>query len=169
MEKKGTTQGSINFKGQVADLSGEVHLLPCAVKYDGPSSVSDYFKPKSTRLEVEGLSVKEAHFRGRKLQGATISIPDGYSGFVVGKKNLGKQKDANSSEENLNCWEMNAKFKNITYWNHDNLPSQDDAFLCSFHWLSVAKSLHKPVAAEDLGSASIALGKMEEGTKKEKK
>lgn len=81
MEKKGTTQGSINFKGQVADLSGEVHLLPCAVKYDGPSSVSDYFKPKSTRLEVEGLSVKEAHFRGRKLQGATISIPDGYSGI----------------------------------------------------------------------------------------
>lgn len=81
MEKNGTTQGSINFKGQVADLSGEVHLLPCAVKYNGPCSVSDYFKPKSIGLEVEGLSVKEAHFRGRKLQGATISIPDGYSGI----------------------------------------------------------------------------------------
>lgn len=59
----------------------------------------------------------------------------------MGKKNLGKRKAANINEENLDCWEMNAKFKNITYWNHDNLPSQDDAFLRSFHWLSVAKSV----------------------------
>ena len=30
------------------DLSGKVHQLPCAVKFDGPCSVSQYFKPKST-------------------------------------------------------------------------------------------------------------------------
>lgn len=29
---------------------------------------------------VDGLSVEEAHFRGRKLQGTTVAIPHGYSG-----------------------------------------------------------------------------------------
>lgn len=62
------------------------------------------------------------------------------AGFVLGKKSLGKRK-ANTSEGNSNCWEMNAKYKSITYWNHDSLPSQDDAFLRCFHWLAVAKSV----------------------------
>ena len=62
------------------------------------------------------------------------------AGFVLGKKSLGKRK-ANTSEENSNCWEMNAKYKSITYWNHDSLTSQDDAFLRCFHWLAVAKSV----------------------------
>ncbi|KAF3450039.1 hypothetical protein FNV43_RR06118 [Rhamnella rubrinervis] len=162
------TQGSIILNGggdlgsqEVADLNGQVHLLPCVIKYDGPCSVSDYFKPKSTGMEVEGLRLEEAHFRGRKLEGATVSIPEGYCGFVVGKKVLGKRKAADISEENSNCWEMNAIFRDITYWNHDSLPSHDDAFLRSFHWLAVAKSMHKPVAAEDLAHASTALGKME--------
>lgn len=49
------TQGSIILNGggglgsqEAADLNGQVHLLPCVIKYDGPCSVSDYFKPKST-------------------------------------------------------------------------------------------------------------------------
>ncbi|XP_020416909.1 uncharacterized protein LOC18778889 isoform X2 [Prunus persica] len=80
-------------------------------------------------------------------------------GFVLGKKSLGKRK-ANASEGNSNCWEMNVKYKSITYWNHDSLPSQDDAFLRCFHWLAVAKSMHEPATAEDLVSASAALEKM---------
>lgn len=32
----------------LVDLGGKVHQLPCAIKYDGPSSVSQYFKPKPT-------------------------------------------------------------------------------------------------------------------------
>lgn len=31
-------------------------------------------------IEVDGLHVNEAYFRGRKLQGTTISLPQGYSG-----------------------------------------------------------------------------------------
>jgi hypothetical protein len=62
-----------------------------------------------------------------------------FAGFVLGKKNLGKRKSSDMSEGNSNRWEVNAKFHNVTYWNHDILPSHDDAFLRSFHWLSVAK------------------------------
>ncbi|XP_059461975.1 uncharacterized protein LOC132190966, partial [Corylus avellana] len=63
----------------LVDLDGKVHQLPCSIKYDGPSSVSHYFKPKPTGIEVEGLEVQEAYFRGRKLQGTVIPIPPGYS------------------------------------------------------------------------------------------
>ncbi|KAL5577976.1 hypothetical protein UlMin_019675 [Ulmus minor] len=82
--------------------------------------------------------------------------------FVLGKKGRGKRKASKMSEEDSNCWEMNAKFKNMTYWKHDSLPSQHDAFLRSFHWLDVvevAEVLHQPVGAEDLFSASIELEK----------
>ncbi|XP_057510091.1 uncharacterized protein C12B10.15c [Actinidia eriantha] len=153
------TVGSIDLCGgevsSTVDLTGQVHQLPCCIKYDGPSSVSNYFKPKPTGIEVDGLNVDEAYFRGRKLQGATISLPLGYAGFVLGKKSVDKRKASDLSEEKLNCWEVNAKFQSITFWNHDSMPSQDDAFLRSFHWLTVAKALHQPVTAEDLESASI--------------
>ncbi|KAK9291709.1 hypothetical protein L1049_019658 [Liquidambar formosana] len=70
--------GSINLNPTepVVDLTGQVHQLPCCIKYNGPCSVSHYFKPKQAGIEVEGLTVEEAYFRGRKLQGATI-LPSG--------------------------------------------------------------------------------------------
>ena len=46
-----------------------------------------------------------------------------------------------SEEKNSICWEVKAKFQNLTYWNHDTLPSHDDAFSRSFHWLSVAEAV----------------------------
>lgn len=64
-----------------------------------------------------------------------------HAGFVIGKKNLGKKKASDQSEEISNSWEMKAKFQSITFWNHDSLPSQDDAFVRSFHWLTVAKAV----------------------------
>ncbi|XP_038893586.1 uncharacterized protein C12B10.15c [Benincasa hispida] len=160
-ERKGEVIVDFDFESDsvALDLSGKVHQLPCAIKFDGPCSVSQYFKPKSTGIEFDGLSVEEAYFRGRKLQGATISLPEGYSGYVLGKKSLGKRK-ASEQDQNSSPWQVKAKFANITYWNHDTLPSQDDTFQRSFHWLTVAQALHKPVTAEDLASASTALKNM---------
>ncbi|KAI3506298.1 hypothetical protein L1887_28655 [Cichorium endivia] len=150
--------GTINLAGvkssSAVDLTDQIHQLPCCVKYDGPSPVSHYFKPKPTGVEVDGLNVKEAYFRGRKLQGTTVPLPDGYSGFVIGKKASGKRKASKDDVGPTASWEMNAKFQNITFWNHDNLPSKEDAFLRAFHWFDVAKALHKPVTNEDMKSAS---------------
>lgn len=33
-------------------------------------------------MEVDGLKVEEAYFRGRKLHGSTIDLPQGYSGYT---------------------------------------------------------------------------------------
>nr|XP_043608328.1 uncharacterized protein C12B10.15c [Erigeron canadensis] len=126
----------------------EIHQVPCCIKYNGPSPVSHYFKPKSIGIEVDGLDVMEAYFRGRKLQGTTMSLHNGYSGFVIGKNTSAKRKTCDT-----NAWKMKAKFQNITLWNHDDLPSKEDPFLRAFHWFDVAKALHKPVTAEDIESA----------------
>ncbi|KAK2975484.1 hypothetical protein RJ640_005793 [Escallonia rubra] len=136
------TTGTIDLSGSEAavDLSGQVHQLPCCIKYDGPCSVSQYFKPKPTGIEIDGLNVKEAHFRGRKLQGTTIALPQGFSGFVIGKRNSDGKKFSDLPEGNSNHWQMKAKFQDITLWNHDSLPSQDDASFRTFHWFAVSKA-----------------------------
>ncbi|KAJ1433569.1 WD40/YVTN repeat-like-containing domain superfamily [Sesbania bispinosa] len=134
------------------DLTGRVHQLPCCIKHDGPASVSHYFKPKPTGVGDDGLPLQQAHFRGRLLHGTTFHLPQGYSGFVLGKKS-----SPHTEEENSHSWETNATFHDITYWNHDYVPSQNDDFLRAFHWLTVAKALHNPVTPEELASSSIAL------------
>ncbi|KAJ0016414.1 hypothetical protein Pint_11642 [Pistacia integerrima] len=192
-ERVDSSLGFINLSPNNGDeslavnLSGQVHQLPCCIKYDGPCPVSHYFRPKSTGIEVDGLKVEEAHFRGRKLQGVTISLPDGYSviacfSFCVcyvatlshmrfkfhkwpipwlcsGKEKYWQEKVSDTSEENSTCWETNARFDKLTYWNHDTCPTKDDVFLRSFHWFTVSEALHKPVTAEDLVSSSITLKK----------
>ncbi|XP_076912090.1 uncharacterized protein C12B10.15c-like isoform X2 [Bidens hawaiensis] len=137
------------------DLGGgkscdEIHQVPCCIKYDGPSPVKHYFKPKPTGISLDGLTVKEAHFRGRKLQGTTRTLPNGYSG----KKKFAKRKASDTTGGTTACWQTKARFQNITLWNHDNLPSKEDAFLRAFHWFDVAKALHKPVTVADMESAS---------------
>ncbi|KAI4296958.1 hypothetical protein L6164_036873 [Bauhinia variegata] len=137
------------------DLTGHVHQLPCCIKYEGPSTVSCYFKPKSTGSEVEGVPVEEAYFRGRKLQGTTIPLPEGYSGFIL-SENPEKRKATVVSAKESKYFENKAVFQSITYWNHDSAPSKDDDFSRVFHSLDIAKALHKPVTPEDLASSSIA-------------
>ncbi|GAB2220309.1 hypothetical protein Droror1_Dr00007953 [Drosera rotundifolia] len=152
---------------QPIDITGQVHHLPCCVKFTGATDVSHYFKPKPTGVEMEGVRVEEAYFRGRKLLGTTIELPEGYSGFVLGKKNPAKDnvkkntskgKSSITLDKNSNNWEMLAKSQKITVWNNESPPSQDDAFLRTFHWFAVSKALHEPLTVEDLASVSITQG-----------
>ncbi|XP_062223980.1 uncharacterized protein LOC133922606 isoform X2 [Phragmites australis] len=115
---------TVDLSPAAADLGG-VHLLPCGIRLNGGAPVSDYFKPRSTGVEVEGVRMEEAFFRGRKLQGATLALPDGYR-----------------------------EFQNITYWNHDTAPSAEDSLPRCFHWLTIANAMHKPVTAEELANMS---------------
>ncbi|MCL7043699.1 hypothetical protein MKW94_003628 [Papaver nudicaule] len=132
---------SSSSESSVVDLTGHIHQLPCCIKHDGPSSVSQYFKPNKSGIVMEnGISVEETQFRGRKLQGANIPLPQGYSGYVLGKKKKPIKRKTYEEEEDRDCWDTCARFKSITYWNHDNVPSQDDVLLRSFHWFKIANA-----------------------------
>uniref|UniRef100_A0A7N0T3M1 Uncharacterized protein n=1 Tax=Kalanchoe fedtschenkoi TaxID=63787 RepID=A0A7N0T3M1_KALFE len=148
MTSSSNRSGSLmNLGGEVADLTGEVHHLPCCIKFSGPSDISHYFKPKPTGIVIEGMAVEKAYFRGRELLGATTPIPHGYSGFVVAS-----EKDA---KDDSCTWKARAKFTTAAFWNHDSLPSQNDTSFRSLHWLTVSDALHKPVTAEELAAAPV--------------
>ncbi|KAK3156099.1 hypothetical protein QOZ80_2AG0102810 [Eleusine coracana subsp. coracana] len=142
---------TVDLSPASTDLGG-VHFLPCGIRQNGAAPVSDYFKPRSTGVEVDGVKVEEAFFRGRKLQGATLSLPDGYRGYVLEKKSGGKDKQDSDAE--VGNFVSRAEFQNITYWNHDTTPSAEDPLPRCFHWLTVANAMHKPVSAEELANMS---------------
>ena len=52
------------------------NVLPCKVAYNGPVNTEErYWNPKS---EADGTQT--TYFRGRKLQGKTAKLPNGYEG-----------------------------------------------------------------------------------------
>ncbi|XP_068656299.1 uncharacterized protein [Aristolochia californica] len=143
-DRRSDFTGLIDLKSleRVTDLTSQIHNLPCCIRRDGKCEVSDYFKPQNTGVVVEGLEVVEASFRGRKLRGTTVQVPDGYRGLVLERrKNMGKRKSVEVCDENSSCWEASAKFEKITFWNHDSFPSQTDAFMRFFHWFPVADAV----------------------------
>lgn len=66
-----------------------------------------------------------------------VSVPVcGSVGFVLAKKT-----SPPSSKQYSNSWVTKATFQDITYWNHDYVPSHNDEMLRAFHWLTVAKAV----------------------------
>jgi ribonuclease H2 subunit C len=148
--------------GFTVDLTDKVHQLPCCIKYNGQCCVSDYFKPKITGVVVDELELKEASFRGKRLAGTTLPIPESYCGFVLEKKNSKREmvssKGSTSEKGGLDTWNATASFQNITYWNHDTIPSESDTFNCCFHWFAVADAIHKPITAAEVASETCEIG-----------
>lgn len=153
MEQATPPAAGVDLSPAGADL-GRVHLLPCGIRHSSAAAVSDYFKPRDTGVEVEGVRVEEAFFRGRKLQGATVALPDGYRGYVLEKS---AAKDMQNMDGDASNFVSRAEFQNITYWNHDAMPSAEDPLPRCFHWLTIANAMHKPVTAEELANMSATL------------
>ncbi|KAL5546816.1 hypothetical protein UlMin_006503 [Ulmus minor] len=145
-QDKNISSSSLSNKDQILQIFRKINYLPLLVdlfaKLHNLGSLDCQVQETRVNLPLQLFSSSPENDR-----------------FVLGKKGRGKRKASKMSKEDSNCWEMNAKFKNMTYWKHDGLPSQHDAFLQSFYWLAVAEVLHQPVGAEDLFSASIELEK----------
>uniref|UniRef100_A0A453NH03 Uncharacterized protein n=1 Tax=Aegilops tauschii subsp. strangulata TaxID=200361 RepID=A0A453NH03_AEGTS len=60
----------------------------------------------------------------------------------------------NGMDEEASNFVSRAEFQNITYWNHDTMPSAEDPLPRCFHWLAIANAMHKPVTAEDMANMS---------------
>ncbi|KAK8941615.1 hypothetical protein KSP40_PGU017577 [Platanthera guangdongensis] len=146
------------------DLTDRVHLLPCVIKQNGVCPVSHYFKPRKSDIVADDLTVEEAFFRGRKLLGVTVPIPDGYRGIMLfcafdfiivlltriyltiwgriyTRLCVGEEENRGRDEFRRNSWESLAEFQNLTYWNHDSLPAKHDPIMRSFHWFAVADAV----------------------------
>lgn len=136
--------------------SKTMHLLPCGTNYSGPAPVQHYFKIKECGMNEDGIEMKEAAFRGRRLMGSDLLLPDDYCGFVlknhmeVKPENGRAIKEESSDKKSFDVWEAESTFKDFTSWNHDTLPSKADHIRSVMEWLPVSAALHEEVTADDV-------------------
>lgn len=99
----------------------------------------------------------EAYFRGRKLKGKKLPVPEGYRGVVVREKkggdlekrnNEGGKRGIEDEEEEEDGKEVQmvgtleevAKFEEVIIWDHEAIPSGDDAFVKGMEeWIRFAE------------------------------
>ena len=99
----------------------------------------------------------EAYFRGRKLRGQEIHVPQGYNGVIV--KDVGKDKavsprfesgdmegsDGYKGDEELEETRVLnevGSFTNILVWNHEDVVDGDNAFLKGLsEWIGFAEAV----------------------------
>lgn len=141
-------------KGCSQLAKNEVHMLPCCINYNGPAPVSDYFKPKIADSFLEGVEVKEAAFRGRKLLGCTTELPQDYCGLLLEKvipaEDHKKEQKWNGDILAPDIWNAKVMFKDLTYWRHDDNPHFIDNGRKNLEWLRLASMIHKPVPAAEV-------------------
>ena len=134
-----------------------VHVLPCHIAYDGPSKVSQCFKP---RIDPVDQTILTGSFRGRKLRGRTIPLPKNYSGIKLvqnaytghvfhpvepsarfDRRRFGDEDDDDEEDEiEKTKWESGEAFDSFTVWDHQVLPDnkQDHWIRGIEEWIAMA-------------------------------
>lgn len=130
----------------------QCHLMPCRIEHEGQTVKSkEYFWPTIKELRAGGddeqgrernhaISVLQgntdainpiltASFRGRPLQGRKIQIPEEYKGYLV-------RKESDRNKTSLKS------FDDFTYWNWDELPSDNDTVVKALQWINISKAIH---------------------------
>lgn len=127
------------------------NILPCAIKHNGPVSAAKRYWDPST--EQDGS--KTSFFRGRKLRGKQVALPDGYEGAVLEKTEKkviakpsipvpGAEEDldqvAAPKEVETMIMEQKATFGEITVWDHEALPDGEDVYVKGINeWIGFAE------------------------------
>lgn len=80
----------------------------------------------------------EAYFRGRKLKGKSLKVPDGYKGIVIkdaakendGAENARKQNRQDEEEDEDVAKELHGlgSFDEVVLWGHERMVDEDDSF-----------------------------------------
>lgn len=132
----------INLKDCDDKELAQCHLMPCLIDHNQTQiRAKEYFWPTIRTLDSDDVDLSAgrdneerkgssntqiltASFRGRPLQGKKITLPPGFKGHVVSKD--GK---------------INRKFTEFTYWNWDQVPSDEDKVWKSINWLKIGEAL----------------------------
>ncbi|CAG9326640.1 unnamed protein product [Blepharisma stoltei] len=98
-----------------------VKILPCRIDYSGPANTEDYLPEEDC-----------GSLYGRKLNGATIPMPDGLIGNIIEVRQLPDTKELTSI----------AEFNNIQYWNYDQPADKNDQLPQLLNYIEILSSLH---------------------------
>ncbi|KAL4987626.1 ribonuclease H2 non-catalytic subunit-domain-containing protein [Aspergillus falconensis] len=123
------------------------NILPCRIHHDGPvESLSRYWTPTTDEKDFQ-----TAYFRGRRLRGRRVRIPEGYEGVVVTHTDrempTGTDHETVSEEserdESVKLLEKQATFGDYVVWGHEAIPAADDLFIKGVEeWVKFAEMMH---------------------------
>lgn len=153
---------SIEEEKTKSNTKAIANLLPCRVHHDGPvDPIGAYWK----LAQSEGASEKPlfdddcadpsidgtntAYFRGRKLLGKTVALPEQYRGVVVERK-ADKPQNVQETAENgdeqpveISAMQVTAGFDEMVVWGHEAVANAEaDPYTRSIEeWLQVAEQV----------------------------
>ncbi|KAK4544852.1 hypothetical protein LTR36_003756 [Oleoguttula mirabilis] len=140
------------------------NILPCTIKHNGPITTSKRYWAPSSSPSPNGVTQHTTYFRGRKLRGRAIRIPDGYQGYVLAKTdNLVPQKPAQKPHAHVNLFESEDRiedeldedkpvevkmmeqkgcFDQIMVWEHEVEPEAGDEYIKGVEeWVAFAEAV----------------------------
>ncbi|RMY78499.1 hypothetical protein D0862_13352 [Hortaea werneckii] len=147
------------------------NILPCSIHHSGPIKVSKrYWSPTTTITAHDDSTTKlqTVHFRGRKLQGRRIQLPQGYIGKILQKtddeEEVKQSKGHEAAAENaaegeeagddgnisdnatpVRRLETKGTFDSLTIWGHDHAAGgegEDEFARGTGEWIGFAEALH---------------------------
>ncbi|THX26850.1 ribonuclease H1 small subunit [Aureobasidium pullulans] len=131
------------------------NVLPCRIQHNGPvNATTRHWTPESSS---DGQT-NTAYFRGRKLNGKTVNLPEGYRGAILQKTNtilpptitpststsLEDEEDASSSSTpETKILQEVATFDKIVVWGHEVQPDgQEDVYVRGVsEWIGLATAV----------------------------
>ncbi|RGP80112.1 ribonuclease h2 subunit c [Fusarium longipes] len=122
------------------------NILPCRIHHDGPiEPTSTYWTPTATD---DGTEL--AYFRGRKLQGKVVKLPEVCRGVVVERvpeqdpETTIEQSDQDAEQEQTGSMQVTAEFDEIVVWGHETVADASvDPYVRSMEeWLQLADKIH---------------------------
>ncbi|KAL2121605.1 hypothetical protein VTJ04DRAFT_5632 [Mycothermus thermophilus] len=145
------------------------HLLPCRVHHNGPvEPVQSFWDPKPS---PEDAAASTAYFRGRKLCGKTVKLPDGYRGVVAVPTSSDNSQtvevidlEAADADGGMPAAQsslvVQAEFDEMVLWGHDvavdavdgEAGASDPYMRAVGEWVAVAERIHS-YSAPDVTSA----------------
>ncbi|THZ31182.1 ribonuclease H1 small subunit [Aureobasidium pullulans] len=132
------------------------NVLPCRIQHNGPvNATTRHWTPESSS---DGQT-NTAYFRGRKLNGKTVNLPEGYRGAILQKTNtilpptitpststsLEDEEDASSSSTpETKILQEVATFDKIVVWGHEVQPDgQEDVYVRGVsEWIGLATAMN---------------------------
>lgn len=125
-------------------------ILPCRINHTGTTKITKrYWQPK-----VDGDGNKTVYFRGRRLRGRTVRIPEQYQGLILKSSDKvitqvptvfedGDEDEEPELPETVKVVEQIGTIENMTIWGHDQVPPSDDVLVKGVEeWIALAEAIH---------------------------
>ncbi|CZR63243.1 uncharacterized protein PAC_13140 [Phialocephala subalpina] len=124
------------------------NILPCRINHNGPVDASKrYWNPTQTS---DGKTA--AYFRGKKLYGKEVKVPEGYRGVVLSSTDRILPKPAQTSEDDegaeeepeVKIVEEQSDFDSIMVWGHEAVPEDAaDPYVKGMdEWIAFSEQIH---------------------------